>query len=58
MNKKMKREWSQPKIEAVDLKFDKVMVAACYGSYNTPQNQGACGYKETHAYSCWNSGHQ
>jgi hypothetical protein len=53
---KEKRKWAYPKIEAVDLKFDKVMVAACYGSYNTPQNQGACGYKETHAYSCWNSG--
>jgi len=55
---KEKRKWAHPKIEVVDLKFDKVMHAACYGSYNTPQNQGSCGYEVTHAYSCWNSAHE
>lgn len=53
---KEKRKWAHPKIEVVDLKFDKVMQAACYGSDSTPQNQGACGCKETQAYACWNSG--
>lgn len=54
MKDKLKREWSQPKIEAIELKFDKVMQTVCWTSDSTPQNDDHCGLREGAAWNCWN----
>ena len=50
-----KQKWQTPVIEEIVLKFDKEMDAPCYGSHNTPSQQGSCGIA-ANASSCWNSG--
>jgi len=51
---KEKRKWSQPKIETVELKFDKVMAASCWMSDSTPEMDGICGMRTDAAWNCWN----
>lgn len=54
-NNQKKLQWSTPKVERIDLKFDKEMAAACHGSNNTPSNKPSCGVASGSQSSCWNS---
>lgn len=57
MNKTDIPIWQTPLVEEIELKFDKEMGTACFGSENNPYpNDQICGYDEGAAHSCWNKG--
>ena len=51
---KKKKEWITPKIEQINLEFDKEMDAPCFGSSNTPTGDSNCGTGAGPS-TCWNS---
>lgn len=51
VQEKKKVEWITPKIEQINLEFDKEMAAACHGSSTTPSNCSNGGPS-----SCFNRG--